>query len=239
MVNLWALYRRETNSVFLSPIVYIFTTVFLVVTGFFFYVYVRDAQTASLRWVFSNIGIILLFFAPAITMRLLAEEGRSGTLETLMTAPVTEIQVVLGKFFAGLTFYLVMLAPTLAYILILRVVAGEVGIDYGPILSAYLGLLLMGGLFISIGLFFSSLTRNQIVAFAITLAVFLLLWVLGMISRDKSGPVHEVIKYIGMFEHIDAFVKGLIDTRDILYYVSATLFFLFLTVRSVESRKWR
>lgn len=239
MTNLLALYRREINGVFLSPIIYIFTTVFLVVTGFFFYIYIRDAQSASLRWVFSNISIILLFFAPAITMRLLAEEARSGTLETLMTAPVSEVQVVLGKFFAGLTFYLVMLVPTLAYVAILRMVAGAGNIDYGPIFAAYLGLLLMGGLFISIGLLFSSLTRNQIVAFAITLATFLLLWVIGMFSRGKTGVVHEVINYIGMFEHIDAFVKGLIDTRDIIYYLSTTVFCIFLTVRSLESRKWR
>ncbi len=239
MGNLWALYRRETNSVFLSPVVYLFTTVFLVVTGFFFYIYIRDAQQASLRWVFSNISIILLFFAPAITMRLLSEEAKTGTLETLMTAPVTDIQVVLAKFFAGLTFYMVMLLPTLSYVALLRMVAGSGVVDYGPVLSAYLGFILMGAMFVSLGLFFSSLTRNQIVAFAVTLATLLLLWVVGMFARGKTGVIHQIIGFLGMFEHIDAFVKGLIDTRDVVYYLSTTFFFLFLTVRSVESRKWR
>jgi len=237
--NLWPLYKKETSSVLLSPIVYIFTAVFLVVTGFFFNFYVAEVKQANLRMTFSNISIILLFFAPAITMRLFSEEGRSGTIETLMTAPVSDLQVVLGKFFAGWTFYCVMLVPTLAYVAILARVAGDVGLDYGPIIASYLGLLLMGGLFVSLGLFFSSLTRNQIIAFAISLAAFLLLWVIGMAGRNKTGLGYQVLAYLGMFEHVDAFLKGLVDTRDIIYYLSATVLGLFLTVRSVESRKWR
>jgi ABC-2 type transport system permease protein len=237
--NLWPLYRKETNSVLLSPIIYIFTAVFLVVTGFFFNFYVAEVKQASMRMTFSNVSIILLFFAPAITMRLFAEETRSGTIETLMTAPVTDVQVVLGKFFAGWTFYCIMLLPTLAYVGILARVSAGVGLDYGPIMAGYLGLILMGGLFVSLGLFLSSLTRNQIVAFAITLAVFLLLWVIGMAGRNKTGIGNQILAYLGMFEHIEDFIKGLVDTRDIVYYLSATVFGLFLTVRSVESRKWR
>lgn len=244
--NLWPLYRKEVNAVLLSPIVYIFTAVFLVVTGFFFYFAIAGAAQSpergmsfAVRMIYSNVSIVLLFFAPAITMRLFSEEGRSGTIETLMTAPVSDLQVVLAKFYAGLTFYCIMLLPTLAYVAILKKVAGPAGIDLGPVLATYLGLVLMGALFVSLGLFFSSLTHNQIIAFAITLAAFLLLWVVGMAGRDKTGLGYQILAYLGMFEHVEDFIKGLVDTRNIVYYLSATVFCLFLTVRSVESRKWR
>ena len=237
--NLFPLYKREVNSVLLSPILYIFTAVFLVLTGFFFFDSIARNPQATLRPVMSTVSFLLLFFTPAITMRLFSEESRSGTIETLMTAPVTEIQVVMAKFFAGLTFYVLMLAPTVAYVFILKSLAGEAGLDTGPIVSGYLGLLLMGAVFIALGSFISSLTKNQIIAFVVTVATMLLLWVIGFFSQNKNEPLFQVMAYLGIPDHVDDFVKGIVDTRNLVYFLSTTVFCLFLTVRSVESRKWR
>jgi len=227
---------RELKSYFYSPIAYIVMTVFLVISGYFFAVILSHSREATLRYSMQNMPIILLFVTPIITMRLLAEESKTGTMETLMTAPVSDFEVVFGKFLAALGFYVAMLVPTLAYVGFLRWVGRP---DYGPIIASYIGLVLMGGLFISIGLFASSLTRNQIVAAMIAFAMLLLFWVLGFAAGRSGTTLSKVIEYIGIFEHFDTFRKGLVDSRDVIYYLSGTAFMLFLTVKVVESRKWR
>lgn len=238
MTSVPTLVRREANAIFLSPIVYVVTAVFLLLSGYFFYAITVNTREPSLRYVLDNMAITLLFVTPMITMRLLAEEAKSGTLQTLMTAPVTDLEVVLAKFIAGLLFYVVMIAPTIVYCVILYWLA-DPNPDLGQMVAGYLGLLLLGGMFVSIGLLFSSLTQNQIVAAISSLVVLLLLWVIGWAAGLTSGVLKDVLEYLGIGTHLNSFRKGLIDTRDVIYYVSITAFALFLTVRSLESRKWR
>jgi len=232
------IFRRELTSFFYSPIAYIVMTVFMVISGFFFYANLSRFEEVSyaMRGQFYNMAIVFLFVSPMITMRLLAEEHRSGTIETLMTAPVTDFEVVFGKYLASVAFYIVILIPTLAYPITLAMVGSP---DWGPIISGYIGIILLGGFFLSIGLFCSSLTRNQIVAAILAFVILLLLWLLDIVSRGGGDTASDVIKYLTVFYHLDAFVKGLIDTRDVIYYVSICAFCLFATVRVVESRKWR
>ncbi|RLF30465.1 MAG: ABC transporter permease, partial [Thermoplasmata archaeon] len=224
------------NAYFLSPIAYIVMTVFLFLSGIFFFAGLVRTQEAYMRGVFLNMGIILLFISPAISMRLLAEEARSGTIETLMTAPVTDFQAVFGKYLASLGFYIFLLIPTIAYPIMLSFVGNP---DWGPVISGYIGLILVGCFYMAVGILASSLTKNQIVAAIVGFVILLVFWLIDIISARGSGAVHEVLQYVTLFYHLDTFVKGLIDSRDVVYYLSMSAFFLFLTVRSVESRKWR
>lgn len=231
------LFLRDFESYFFSPIAYVVLTVFLVFSGYMFGSYMEHPyKIASLRPILGVIALVLLFLSPIITMRLFAEEIKGGTLETLMTDPVTDFQVVFAKFLAGFAFYVFLLIPTLVYVVILRLSSEP---DMGPIWASYIGLLLLGGVFISIGLFTSSLTSNQIVAAVLSLVALLFLWILGSWGAAPQTALGKVAKYINVIDHFETFRKGLIDTRDVFFYLSTTGLFLFLTTRTVESRKWR
>ena len=227
---------REFSSYFFSPIAYIVLAVFLIISGYFFSVILNFSQEATLRYALGNISIILLFLSPLISMRLLAEEKRSGTMETLMTDPVTDGEVVLGKFLASFCFYLTLLLPTLLYALILKVIGNP---DPGPIFTGYLGLVLMGSVFLAVGLLASSFTDNQMIAAVVSFVTLLLFWVIDWSAGGSSTTLAKVLSYLGIFRHFDSFSKGIIDTRDIIYYLSTTALFLSLTVRVVEARRWR
>ncbi len=236
MKKILILFIREFQAYFLSPIAYVVLTTFLVISGYFFSVILAATQEASLRYTLSNMAITLLFISPLITMRLLAEERKSGTIETLMTDPVREIHVVVGKFLAGFCFYILLLLPTLLYVVVLKLVGNP---DIGPLISGYTGLILMGSVFISIGVFASSLSKNQIVAGVISLVSLLLLWVIGWAGEVRPGNFSKIFAYLGFFDHFEPFQKGIIDTKDVIYYVTTMVLFLFLTVRILEARKWR
>lgn len=236
MTNVPTVFRREMNAYFLSPVAYVVIVVFLVVSGYFFQKALFITTEASLRYSLAISQFVLSILTPVITMRLLAEESKTGTIETLMTAPVTDFEVVFGKFLAAWGLYSVMLAPTLIYIAFLSWVGNP---DIGPIISSYIGLILMGAMFVSIGLLVSSLTKNQIVAAVIGIVSLMILWVVGFYVAGTEGWFSEALKYIGTFGHWDTFTKGLVDTRDVVYYVSLTALFVFITVRVIESRKWR
>lgn len=238
MKKVLTLTRRELNAYFLSPMAYVVLTVFLVLSGIFFWRDIADPRgaEASMRFVFYPLGFILMLICPMITMRLLAEEVRSGTIEPLMTAPVTDFQVVLSKFLGATGFYICLLVPTVAYAGVLRYFSTP---DWGPILSGYLGIVLLGCLLVSLGLFISSLTKNQIVAGIASFVSIFILWALGYFAQVAGEQLKPVLEYLGIFEHLDNFAMGNIDTKDIIYYLSLTVFFLFLTVRVVETRKWR
>ncbi len=228
-----ALTWREISSYFLSPVAYIVLTVFLLFSGFFFYVTMIEA---SMRGIMSIISFIALLTVPMITMRLLAEETRSGTVEMLLTAPVTDFQVILSKFLGAMAFYCSMLLPTGIYVIILAKLGD---LDPGPVFTGYLGLLLLGGVFMSAGIFTSTLTSNQIVAAITALIGLLMLWILGAIPGDTPGVPADFLRYVGIIGHLASFAKGVIDTRDVVYYVTVTGFFLFISIRVLESRKWR
>jgi ABC-2 type transport system permease protein len=180
--------------------------------------------------------VIILFIMPMITMRTYSEEKRSGTIELLLTSPVTDLEIILGKFFGALGLYVAMLLVTLLYIAILFVYGNP---EWRPLIACYLGLLLMGGAFLSLGLLISSTTNNQIVAGIISFIVFLMLWIVGWFA-DGAGPIMGAItRYMSITEHFDDFSKGIIDTKHVIYYLSLITLGLFLTAKSVDSERWR
>lgn len=227
---------RELLSSFCSPVAYVALTVFLLLSGYFFCVILNVTQEASLRYALGNFSITLLFLAPLLTMRLLSEEKKSGTLEILMTAPLTEWDVVLAKFLASWSLYLFIAAPTALYLIFLSAYGNP---DFGPVVTGYLGLVLMGAAFVAIGLFASSLTANQIIAAAISFLILLGFWVLGFATEDTTSPLGKILAYLSLFEHYDTFRRGILDSKDVIYYISTTILFLFLTVRVLESRRWK
>jgi ABC-2 type transport system permease protein len=194
-------------------------------------------EPASLRNLFFWLVWILVFIVPAISMRLLSEELRSGTIETLMCAPVSDIEVIVGKWLGGLAFFAVLLAPTF---ILLAILAAWSDPDYGPIFTGYVGLLLVGGLYMAIGAFASVITRNQIIAFVITLFTILLLTVVTyFVPRYLPPEWAQVFYYINVNEQFEDFSRGLIDTSNFVYFISGTALFLTLAVKTLESRKWR
>lgn len=236
MRNLGALTRREAQSAFLTPLAYVVMTVFLFFSGLFFYLIAATGREASMSGPFGVLSFLFLTATPLLTMRLFSEEYRSGTIEPLMTAPVTDAEIVLSKFLGAVAFFAFMLLPTGVYVAVLARF-GEP--DAGPIVSGYVGLFLMGCQFIALGLFFSALTRSQIVAGAATLVALLTLWILGEVGEQMHGSLAPMVAYVGTFRHLNGFSAGRIAFRDVFYFLSMTWFWLFLTVRAVESRRWR
>jgi ABC-2 type transport system permease protein len=231
-----ALLRKEFVSYFQSPIPYVILTLFLLVSGLFFYVEFRFLAEASLRRLVPSISIVLMILTPAVTMRLLAEEKRSGTLEVLMTDPITEWELVLGKFLGALAFYLAMVSPALLYGLLFEVFGDP---DWTAILWSCAGLVLFGSVLVSIGLFASSLTRNQVIAYILAFVSVLFLFLVGDFASMAGGGIETVGRTVGIQDHYESFAKGVLDTRDLVYFLSTAALFLFLTARVVESRRWK
>lgn len=236
MRNAFAIAKRELTAYFASPIAYVVTAAMLAIFGYFFSVVLFLSKQASLRQLFSSVTIILVFVMPLLTMRLLAEEHRSGTIELLLTSPVRDWEVVVGKFLAGFALYMLMLVPTLYYALVLEIFGNP---DWGPIFTVYLGLLLMGGALLSLGTFTSALTSNQIVAAILGVGLILILWLIPAASQFVNPPLSTILTYMGLSSHFFDFTKGVIDTRDVVFYLSVIAGALFLTTRVLETRRWR
>jgi len=255
MKNIWSLMKKEIGSYFTSPIAYVVIFGFLLLVGYFFYslVWWFNAQAMQMAQnpyyaqqvninemvfspLFHNMSIILILIAPLLTMRLLAEEKKSGTDELLYTSPLSVVQIVLGKYFAAL----VMLAAMLGLTAVLSIFAFAFGNpEIAPWLTGYLGLFLMGATFIAIGLFFSSLTENQIVAAFLTFCTLLLFLVLNWAASSGSGTWQNVLGYLSFSQHFDDMTRGILDTKDIVYYLSFSFFGLFLAHSVLQSRRWR
>ncbi|MGH7302131.1 MAG: ABC transporter permease subunit [Candidatus Rokuibacteriota bacterium] len=254
-MKIWAIFKKEMRLYFTSPVAWAVFTIFLLIGGYFFYSIfayftlasmqsamnpqmARDLNVTDsvLRPLFSNISVILLLLMPLVTMRLFAEERRAGTIELLLTYPVRDGAVLAGKYLAALALYAIMIGLTLLYPAIVVYFAR---LEWGPVLTGYLGLLLMGATFIAVGVFASSLTENQIVAAITTFGALLLLWILGWSADYAGGTVGRVLQFVSIVEHNDSFSKGVVDTKDILYYVNFTALALFLTLRSLEARRWK
>ncbi|MER3404935.1 MAG: hypothetical protein C4289_07020 [Chloroflexota bacterium] len=232
-----AVMQKELTTYFASPLAYVVIAIFLCVSGIFFSLGLFFLREASLRSFLPNLSVILLIIVPVITMRLFAEERGSGTIELLMTYPITDAQVVIGKFLAAFVLYLVMIGFTLLYALIVMIYGRP---ELGPILSGYLGVALMGACFLALGLFASSLARSQVVAAVLAFGLLLVLWIVdAAASALATGPVGTVLTYLSLVRHLDDPVKGVIDTRDLVYFASFIVISLFLTVRSVESARWK
>jgi len=255
VTNILAIAQKELRSYFASPIAYVLLAVFAVVYGWFFgQILLFFERTSSqmgmmgmgpqnvninqqlIRPTLMNVSVILLFVLPLITMRTYAEEKRSGTMELLLTSPLTDVQIVLGKFLGTMGLIAAMLAITLPHILILFLYSTP---EWKSLALAYLGYLLMAGCFVAVGLFISSLTRNQIIAGVATFGVFLMLWVIDWVATFAGPRSRVVYEYLSITGHFDDFTKGVLDTRHIVYYLSFITFGLFLTVRSVDSERWR
>jgi ABC-2 type transport system permease protein len=192
---------------------------------------------ATLGPLFMFMVVLLTLFVPPLTMRLLAEEARSGTIEVLMTAPVTDTEVVLGKFFGALLFYFALLVPTLAYVGIL---AAQSSPDYGPIACGYLGLVLIGAMYIAVGTFFSAVTPHQIVsAVASIVVLFVFAYIIGQAAMEAGGSLRVLLQALSVETHYQDFARGVFDSSHVAYFLSGTILFLFVTVKVVESRKWR
>jgi ABC-2 type transport system permease protein len=251
----WAVYKKEMRLYFTSPIAYAVFTVFTVVVGFFFFAVFNYYQLISqqaamnpmaardlsvtegvLRPLFQNISVIMLFMLPIVTMRLFAEEKRSGSIELLLTYPIRDGEVLLGKYLAALSVLLGMLALTLAYP---AMVASAAQLEWGTLLTGYLGLILQGAAFIAIGVMISSLTENQIVAALATFGTLLMFWVISWASDAAPGGIGRILSHLSITEHFETFAKGVIDTKDLIYYLNLTILSLFLTLRSLESKRWR
>jgi ABC-2 type transport system permease protein len=186
---------------------------------------------------FGVLATFILFFTPMLTMGVYAEERKRGTMELLMTSPVTELQIVLGKFFATLTLFVLMLLPTTAYMIFLFA-HSEPAAPWRVLLGAYLGIFLLGASLLALGTFVSSLTENQLIAAVLSFAAILVIWLSGLGGND-STTLGSVLSYVSLIGHYDDFPRGVIDTSAVVYYVSFIVLFVFLTVRSVDSMRWR
>ncbi|MEJ2537107.1 MAG: ABC transporter permease subunit [Calditrichia bacterium] len=259
MKKTYAIFQKEIKHFFYSPIAYIVIAAFALITGIFFYLYlssfveaafmdmVRSQQfrTAPQRFninlqlirpYFWNLALISLFVLPLVTMRLYSEEKKSGTVELLYTTPLSVSNIVLGKFFAGIVFYIIMLIPTMLFTGLLFIYGSP---ELGPVLSGYLGLLLLGSAFISGGLFISSLTENQIIAAIGGFGLSLLLWVIGWAANFSGPGLAGVLNYLSIINHFEDFAQGVIDSKNIFYYLLFCTMGVYLTLKSVESIKWR
>lgn len=222
-----ALFRRELAGAFLAPMSYLVWAVFLIASGYLFATSVRDGAPANLDGTFMSMGLLLLFVCPLLTMRLIAEERKQGTLELLLTDPTLEALVVTSKYAAALAVFTAMLMPTLAYPLVLAATGQP---DLGPVVSGYVGLWLLGGLFLAVGLLASSLTQNQIAAASLSFTVLLLLWALARAADNVApGMMHDVLAYVSAFTRFSDFLRGLVDSRALVYFVSGTALCLYGT----------
>ncbi len=253
-MNTFTICNKELQSYFRSPIAYTVIALWALIGGFFFYFglsfFVQRSMESSMmgqsmpmdinEWIvrplLSNVNVVALFLIPMITMRLFAEEKRSGTIELLMTSPINDIEIVLGKWLAAVALYSIMLLVSVLHMAILFKYGQP---DWRPLAVGYLGLLLQGGCLLAIGTFVSTCTSNQIVAGALGFAISLLLFVLNWVSEFGSSITSRVIGYFSVQAHFESFSKGVIDSKDLVFYVTMIILGLFLTSRSLESVRWR
>jgi len=228
---------KEIKSYLTSPMAYVVTGIFLVLTGTFFTTYLAATQytDTSIRGFVESGNILLLLFAAILTMRLIAEERKLGTWELLLTAPVRDTEVILGKFLGSLAILMGMLVLTLYYPIVLIILGDP---DMGPIGTSYLGLFLLGCASLAVGIFASSLTSNQIVAAVVAGGILFALWFVSMAANFVPEALGEVLSYLSLSYHFNDFIRGLVDTRAIIYYLSVTALFLYLAIRSLETSRW-
>lgn len=254
MKNILIICRKELKSYFASPIAYLLMAFFALIFGFGFYTATRDFVRYSFQSQMMGRGMpmnindqvirpllgfastVALFLIPMITMRLFAEEKRSGTIELLLTSPIRDLEIILGKWLGAVLLYICVLGMSVLNVAVLFAWGKP---DLKPVLVAYLGLLLQGATLLAIGAFISTMTRNQIIAGGVTFFVCLLLWLLSWFTAFDSGGASQVVNYISIVTHFENFAKGVLDSKDVVFYLSMIFFGLFLTSRSLESLRWR
>lgn len=260
MRGILAIYRREMSSYFVSPIAYIVIGFFLFIAGYFFtnilaFVMEQammaqmqqrqmgpppsiDVPSMVMRNFTGVVSTIILFMIPMLTMSVYAEERKRGTMEMLMTSPITELEIVLGKFLASVSLFLLMLLPTMLYQVVMARFS-DPALPWKVLLSGYLGMVLLGAVLIALGSFISALTESQIIAAVVTFVTFLLLWVIDIGVRGSTSWYGEVLQYISILRHYEDFTRGVIDTTGLIFYLSLIFLGLFLTLRTLDSMRWR
>ncbi len=255
MQNILAIWQREMKAYFVSPIAYVVLTVFLFLSGFFFFGILTSVVQSTMmqaqmgqgaqavdvpgivsRSFFGTTSVVLLFMIPMLTMGLFAEEKKRGTIELLLTTPVSNFQAMMGKYLASLSFLIIMFLASGVTISALFIFGQP---EWKPILGGYLGLLLYGAALLSVGLFISTLTENQIIAVVITFGVILVLWLVESFAVGAQGVAKDVLSYLSVIGHLDDFIKGVIDTSHVIFYLTFAVVGLFLTYRSLESMRWK
>ncbi len=260
MRSLYSIYRKEMGHYFVSPVAYVLVGVFLLLSAFFFDRILTliiqssmeqemqamrfggaqgvDVPGLVMRNFFGLLSSLILFLAPMLTMGVYAEERKRGTMELLMTSPITDLEIVLGKFLASLSLFAIMLLPTASYIVFMYFRSDPMP-SWKLLLAGYLGVLLLGGALLSLGSFLSSLTENQLIAAVLTFGAILILWVLDFGGSGAATVLGQVLQYLSVIRHYDDFTRGIIDTSALIYYISFIALCIFLTVRSLESMRWR
>jgi ABC-2 type transport system permease protein len=255
MRSVWTICRRELYSYFVSPVAWVLLAIFAILGGFFTYFisayFVRASMEQMMSGqgggpmsvneqviapIFSNMAVVGLFLVPLIAMRLFAEEKRQGSIELLVTSPITDLEIILGKWLAAVMMYGALLLILLADFSFLFIYGKP---DWKPVVTGFVGILLQGGCLLALGTFISSLTKNQIVAAAIGFGLSLLLFVLNWTTAFGNSPVTQFLSYLSITSHFESFARGVIDSKDFIFYLSMIFFGLFLTARSLESIRWR
>jgi len=254
MRNVWTICRRELYSYFVSPIAWVLLAIFALLSGYFTYLitgyFVQTSMQSQMSGqsvpmnlneqvitpLFSNVAVIGLFLIPLISMRLFAEEKRQGTIELLVTSPVHDLEIVMGKWLSAVIMYGTLLLILLIDYSFLFIYGHP---DWKPVVTGFLGVLLEGACLLALGTFISTTTKNQIVAGAVGFALALLLWILNWTTSFGNTPTVQVLGYLSILSHLDSFTRGVLDTKDIVYYLSMIFLGLFLTTRSLESLRWR
>ena len=252
--NIRAIAAKEMRAYYTSPVAWVLMGLFAFLFGYFYYAYldsfVRESMggqfgqgpqnvnvnQSMIRPLLGNASILILFVLPMVTMRTYAEEKKSGTIELLLTSPLTDVEIVLGKYLGAMTMFLGILGVTAIYMSILFIWGNP---SWQTVLSGYLGLLLLGGGFVATGLFISTLTNNQMVAGTASFVIFLLLWIVSWLAESAGPTFGSILRYLSITEHFDDFGKGVIDTKHLVFYLSFIAFGLFLATKSVDSDRWR
>ncbi len=239
-----ALLQREYRFYFHTPVPYMVMVLFTLASGIFFSTIISASRAVTYQYCFMNISFFLMFLVPILTIRSFAEEKASGTVEPLLTAPVSEALVVAGKFFGAMTFFVVMLLPTVAYYAVLRFIGASIGKpDPGPVVAGYLGMILFGGFHVAIGIFASTLTQDAVLGAFLAFVMTLFFWIIQPVMESRqilaTQGWNEAAAYLSPMKHLEPFLRGTLPPLDAVYFATFILFFLFLAVRSIEYRKWR
>jgi len=259
MKNALAIAKKELNIYFATPIAYVMFTLFVVIGSYYFLQLITQYEAISkqgmmmqnqeflsrlnfqdviFRSLFGFLGVILVFIVPFLTMRLIAEERRNKTIELLFTTPITPIEIVLGKYLAALAILACALGLTFLYPVLVEKFAGATGVEWRSVLLGYLGLFLLGAAFMAVGLFVSALTDSQVVAAMITFVLLLMMWIIGWAAQGSEGALKDVLQYLASVSHLDSFSKGIVDLKDLVYFLSVITLGLFATHRAVEAHRW-
>ncbi len=236
-MKIFAIMKKELQSFFYSPVAYIVFASFLMIVGYLFWVILISSRMASLEPMLYNAAFILLLASPVLTMRLVSEEKKSRTIELLLTSPISPAEIIAGKFLACFTLYLVLILLTVQYPMVLSAYSTE--FDMGPVYSGYIGLILLGAAFISMGLFASTLTENQIIAAMVSFGGLVLFWIFGWAKNVFDNAFGQILGNLSIFDRYAEFLRGIVDSGNVIFFVVFTLTWLFLATRVLESDRWR